>query len=725
MRQVFYYGRDNLVVIDGEVEEDFFPYIYTIGGIVKSVGVKYVEKADYTPYFFENVGYRPKSGNVYRVYVLNPSLVPKIREKALREGLAVAQSVIPYGARISADLNYREWSVEQLYDMFMQKINEKRKILAFDVEVVGKNVLIGYTYGDEVMYTNNPADLFAEDFDYIVGFNSQEFDVKYLGKFAPTEYVVDTPWGLKPHIDLFTIAQSRAKTAFGVVESGISLYEVARQIGIQVDMRLKLLRHKLSQLTTEEIKKYLAEDIKVTYELARKWISVLEMLSVITSISPPAIVQLLEKASTAMLAEIMYHKELESAGKIFTDRERQWEIYGGDKVKASAVGIYQKVVELDFNAMYPTTYYIYKVDPEGVRECADGFPVKLSERGEIKVCFDGGDVYEVLRKLYLARGVSKKLKQQGYQEVDTAVKILANSAFGGFGRVKGMGIVNEIIAGFIFQFTEKIFEDLWNYSSKISKPIYGDTDSVYIQANDSVVQELNAFVKKYGDAYELKIEDVWDKFVLLPRKDRGVAEKSYIKVKGNNVIIKGGKLKPHSLSRGLRYGGWHRIISETLNGKNFMQLIEEFVKSAPIEELFVEKSSTLYDIFHNSEGERKVRLDHMSDIPILANIALDNGGAVVAEPNMLNGRTISSRTIFDALFIPVETRETKQYILLKDAPVLSTVYVDYDGKRAIVKVHAKRVGEIEVRRACMRYLREHNAVQSILSLFSQLVLSVS
>jgi len=687
-----YLGVDNLVVVRGNIVRDFYPYFYTCDDGAPG------EPTDLECWIFDGVTYKPSGKRAKKITVKTPAEVRTAREKFK----LVSQSYIPYALRASADL------LGVNIPLKVEPPPSNVKIMAFDIEVVGKKRYFAWSIDGDVTYSEMVKDLIeaARETDYVVGYNSWEFDYRYLGGY---KYFIA---GV-PHIDLYKLAEGRYRSSFGLTESGSSLYEVAVQLGALPEgvtptelLRKKLKRAKLHQLTQEELKDYLATDVIVTLLVGKKWMPILLALSKATGFDPLAIVQSAESgASPAILAEVMYHKQMEEVGAVLVDRTRERDFEGGDKVKAKAPGIYEGVYEYDFHMMYPTTYREHYVDPTGVRECADGYEVKFKD-GSMKVCFDGGPIFEVLKSFYDARAISKKISK----DLDQAVKIMANAAYGAFGK-RGLGVVCEPCAAFIFQYTEDIFEAMWQKFD----PIYGDTDSVYVQRE--CLDELNAFVKKWGERYELKLEAKWDKLVLVPKQGGGVAEKNYIKMAGDKVVVKGGKLRPHNMPRVLRYGGYRELIISLLSGKGMN--ISDILNKAKLDELFVEKSSTYRDIFYNEEGELKERLDPMSDLPILLTIMVEQGlEQTVATPKRMEGAEIDPSEIYSALFIPEEKQgEVKQYVLLaRGEPYRAWLKHKYSKGRAELYAKWQRISTVEVRVAAERYIRGLDAISTLKSL---------
>ena len=717
MRVVWFFGRENQIVVDGRVRSDFRPYLYAVGCSERDVlrlcrevdpGC-FVEPADLEPYEFQGVAYRPRPGPVYKVVASTPRHVPMIREKLESRRCGVSQSYIIYGARASIDLN--EPSLSMPSDV------PQRRIAALDVEVRDRDVYIGVFDGsDHVWIVRRPGDYswlrdvesVLGEFDYVATYNGWDFDWRYIA--APTRYT----WcprgsneGCVPILDLFIFAESGFKASLGIGEEATSLYDVARQVGAlpipwEQAMKVKLARHRISEMSEEELRRYNRLDTEITWLIARRWVLTLEALAELTGISVPAMNQTAERASPGAVAEYVIHYKLATRdGVVLVERERELEYGGGVKVNARAAGVFRRVAEYDFNMLYPTTYYYYKLDPIGVRECGEGQPVKVGGR-VVRLCFEGGPVYEVLARFYEARAVTKRLKKERGEigeALDQAVKILANAAYGIFGKA-GRGFPNEYLAAFIFDVTSRIFEDLWNRY----KPIYGDTDSMYVPLNgadpEKLLEDVNAYVKsRYGEPFELKLEAVWD-VVAIPPDERGrPLMKNYVKVAGEKVVFKGAKFKPREFPRGIKpiYPELtRRILSGELDARrleeHLLGLARQWIRSGDVDYLFAEYSTTWASLVLTREGTLTSRLDNRKtavlayalarwlparhrglDVREARIVATMSGGRlrVYVAPG---GKRVEDETnladpfeIVDVLYIPINTRgSTKSYIVLAD-----------------------------------------------------------
>jgi len=751
MRSVWYFGKYNLVVVDGEVRRDFKPYFYAIGGNRKEVfqmcrsvdpGCQ-VEEVELTPYAFSGVGYRPVSERVYRVSTSTPGDVPRVREKLMGRGIKVSQSYIVYGARASIDINAPRLEIPSEVP--------SKKIVAVDVEKVGKRVYVGIFDGTDHVWISyeggTPSDealmdidYTIHDADYIVTFNGWGFDWRYIG--ATTRFTWcprGSDSGCLPILDLFIFAESGFKASLGIGEEATSLYDVARQVGalpIPWDeaMKVKLMRRRISTMSEEELKRYNRLDTEITWRLGQRWVQTLEALSELTGISVPAMNQVAERASPGAVAEYVIHYKLTTRdGIVLADRERELD-YGGEvKVMARAAGVFKSVAEYDFNMLYPTTYYYYRLDPIGVRECSDGHPVRVGGK-IVRICMDGGPVYEVLARFYEARAVTKKLKKERPEigeALDTAVKILANAAYGIFGKA-GLGMVNEYLAAFIFEHTSKIFEDLWNRY----RPIYGDTDSLYMPLNgkdpEKLLAEINSYVKsRYGEPFELKLEEVWDYVAIPPDESGRPLRKNYVKAKGEKVVPKGAQFKPRDLPRGLK-PRYYQVIKMALTGEPpdaivtiLVKEAEAWLDSGDVDYLFAEYSTTWHGLGYTHEGALTSRLDNRK-LAVLAlllttepRVKLIYRRGSITRIEESNGKRVAKELdpteIIDVVFIPKSTRgRRKEYAVLAhgDKPML--VAFDYALRLSGAEL------TIEALRTSVRELKR----EEVLTLYRQYLIDV-
>lgn len=721
---MFYLYR-NRFVERGEIGRPFYPYIYAFGSS-KPRDAR-AEPCDLTPLVFDGLSYKQTSAKCWKVYANLPGEIPALASKLSEKGYYVSQSYIKFAVRRSVDEALSKAALGRILSdtasVIREALSRRLKILAVDVEVVDGKVLYGYTYdGVEVNVTDYPFDIFAEDFDIAVGYNAWGFDVKYLPMYGKNRYGLDTPRGVKPLLDLYVFAapDSGWRSTLGLQEIASKLYDVAIQLGVHRELnkseeeflKLKKLQARLSSARDSGlIREYLTTDVLVTHAIARRWIPILQALGAITGTNPMVIAQAAETASPGHLAEVVIHKLAEHEGYAFADRERQYYYEAGDKVKSRAIGVFRNVAEYDFAAMYPSLYVQDNVDPATVYECERGFPVTLRRNGTTetrKVCFkEGGLAHRVLSAFYRARQITKKLKKEAGvlgEVADQAVKILANSAYGVFGKA-GRGIINEWIAGYIAQKTSAMFEDLWKRYS----PLYGDTDSLYLQVEspEKVLEEINPYLHSHwGPLMEVKLERVWELFAIPPSKEGRPAEKTYIKISGEEVVLKGGALKPHDLPRGLRFGPYREWVKAVIRGEAFVEkLAREFVRSAELEDLFIESSASFRELFFKRREDKVLERIDRARMPFLARLVAEYGSVeiLLEKDGILLRRTgsedirYSLDSFIDVLYLPLETREKNYtFAVLLDKPVLVTFrLVEYQKReQPVIRVMARSAREL-------------------------------
>lgn len=726
----------NTSFIDRGSEVRVLPYIYVVSTSGQPPINKHVvtvpEPVDFNVYEFDGLGYRPTRARAYKVLIDHPGNVEHVRRAYMERGYKTSQSYISYTLRATVDRYYNDsvLTPEGVKAVIESALSRRVRIMALDVEVINGKPRYGYTLDGKTFTTTDvlgDAVAAASEADIVATYNGWSFDAKWLGNYVINNLAIDTPGGVKPIIDLYVLASGKFRSSLGLSETASSLVDVAIQLGIHNELgvqpsrllSIKKLRDVLDKATGREVDMYLSKDVALTYMIAVKWVPILNVLASIIGTSIHAINVTAGKFSPGHLVEIMIHKHLEGRGILLVDRTREFDYDAGDKTRAGKPGVYNTVAEYDFSAMYPSTMVQYSVDPIGIRECSDGFTVRLRSGPNVvskRVCFDGGEVQYVLAALYNTRRVTKALKGQYGEAPDIAAKILANSGYGIFGK-SGLGIINEWVASFIAQFTQSIFDDLWvRYG-----PIYGDTDSIYVKVNsqDEAVrrlEEINDYLHgRYGELMEMKLENIWKHIIILRGDDGGPLEKNYVKVGfDGNVVIKGAALKPHDLPRGLRFGPYREWVLRIVeDGARIDDLAREFVDRASLEDLFIEKTMTFEEfMIKKSDDEPINKIDHHR-APLAAALAYRYGNVLIDPRNMMvNGVVVDKGDFINVYYLPLGTRgKYKKYIILDgDGPHIVTVSINGLYVRLL---RGPQVGEDLVRKTAFRVVTCHRLFQGL------------
>ena len=712
---MMFHIRDNLFARNGKIIEEN-PYFYVIGDKPpRREGVANIERVDLVPYVWDGLGYRESDEPVWKVEFEDVATLERYRNWLITRGRGmVSQSYIMYSLRVSIDYNLTRDRIDAILKdtagVIKEALSKSLRVLAIDVEVVNGKPIIGYTLGDDIIITTNPKDITTLDFDVAVTYNGWEFDYKYLPMYGGSRYALDTVHGVKPLMDLFVFVDSGFKSAMGIQEEAEKLYDVAVQLGVHREynidaglfMRAKKMQTRVGTATIDDVRDYLTLDVDVTYRIAKKWLPLLQALGAISGSNPMVLNQVALKASPGHVAEAFIHKFMEvEESAVIQDRRREYDYEAGDKARARAPGTFRNVGEYDFSAMYPSLYTQDGVDPINIRESQNGYPVTLIRGGTRvtkRIAFEpGGPIHRVLSTFYNARKATKALKSTYGDAPDQTVKIFANSAYGIFGK-NGLGIVNEWAAAYIAQKTQTIFNDLWGRYG----PIYGDTDSMYIELNgrdpNALLSEINDYLHRtYGPLMEMKLENVWD-LVYIPRaKGGGPAEKTYIKIKGDEIVLKGGALKPRDLPRGLRYGPYREAVREVLlNNARKEDVVARLLQAMSLGDLFIEDSTTWRGLLYTNENKPITTLDR-TRFPFIAYLAVAYGGSLEVDLNELtvNGVKIDMTQFIDVEFLPIDTtgKEKVFALLVNGKPVIARVWMALDTNLGRIVARVRNIAD--------------------------------
>lgn len=694
MGLVFYSGLGRRLVVDGELYSDFKPYMLV--DVKKNIeGVEYEDIGVMDVYVYNKGEYRHMEKRVFRAVVDKPGRVPELRKRFP----AFSQSYIKYAYRSAIDLavsrksdllTYRS-SVEDLF-------SSSPSFEVFDIEVRGSDIFVGMSNGKEHWIQRfstsggmHVVDLpmFTSGSTYLVGYNVWGFDMALLGKlpfdYKPklSKYAMVTANGLKPVIDLYVLASSRFSSSFGVGLRALQLVDVAYSVGLLKanEVMYKRVRERIATASDKEVQEYLTKDLEITHRLASAWVPLAEALGKLFNVNAMVVNQVAESASPGHLVEGLIHKHLLMNGAVVMDSYRNFKIptAGGErKTRLRQAGVYGNVAEFDFSAMYPTTMVQYKLDPLTAYTCSNGYEVTYIEGSPVKakVCFKEGPVYDVFKKLYEVRQFTKQLKKTGSDLPDKAAKIAVNSAYGITGK-GGWGIISPLVFSFIFEFTDNIHSQMFN-TKMLDKylPIYGDTDSFfYVNVPEGELKNLegdvNSFVKKYGELYEVKLEGYFQR-MFIPIK------KNYILINGGEPAeIKGAVFKPSNMPEAFRY----RYDMYTHFGQDLRKYIADVIRQEETDALFVEHTMKLRELTFSQKGVA-IRSTGVKRTRILAWLAGCVGAPleVIGDSNgiSINGARYNQDIIVQAKVIPIsDSGEKKRY------------YLDCKGEYRYVEVSVK------------------------------------
>lgn len=368
------------------------------------------------------------------------------------------------------------------------------------------------------------------------------------------------------------------------------------------------------------------------YKLAERRLRLYEAVAEIAGIGVDAVLEFLRTNSLAAVAEALFHWEAEKEGIALEDRRRTLNMPKWDFARGRRPGVYKSVAEYDFFSLFPSIVAAQGVDPLGIRECSDGVPVKTL-LGTKRVCFEGGPVSAVISSL-----LSRRIESSDAY-VREALKFLMNAGIGAWGKA-GWGLVCEPCLYFVRAEAHRLFDQAW----RDLEPIYGDTDSIYVE--ESKMDLVESWARSLR-GLKLRLEAVWEYFLLAPSEDGGVAEKNYLKIRGDHVVVKGSKLRPHDLPVAARLVYKHIVARAVREGTDPLALLASVLRGAPAGGLFVLRS-----IESRGGRTRSVqRIASFEDSRYADVFYLPGRGVIYTPKGAIRGRTVgdySEREIREA-----------------------------------------------------------------------------
>ena len=616
--------------------------------------------------------YEKAKDTSYIIYTETPGLIRKISSLYEDNNISCALNNIRYKARVCLDLSntlfglkvpaimyYSLDEVESIVYALIEK-TKNIKVLGFDIETkaegsfprLGEKVFISSMCYGGLLDDNEECILLEEDevFDfmkaiskikphYIIGFVSNTFDIPYLRAYIgginfTTEGILTDDLAI-PHIDAAEVLEQHGSSfglPFGV---RLALDDVAKKMGLikdekELEIESSIDRNRIYleyRNNKDKVLKYAEVDARLTLRIGKEILKTLISLYLLTGISPSVVQNLPSFGSIAEYAVLdvvrrKYGKVYEVRNTKYTAKELVDGIAfyrKGTKEHFINQGVWSDVAYLDFNMLYPSVYYKYRLDPEGVI-IGRGFKIYLVNRAKlgkkksnediyvretipVLVDFKGGDIYDILAYFYEGRKITKKLKKE-FPSIDQAMKILSNSAYGMFSKGRG-GAVNEVLSGFIFFKSSQIFQNTLGIIKNLGLDyVYGATDSFFVLLNGRDARKLEEILNKiiqarFGREFSIKLEGVCRKFTLLTRK-------TYICILENDGekedLVKGmEKLEIPVVIR----DNLDEIFERALNGEDWRKIIDDYIGSASIPELFVKASKRIEEIYSDDEKRFK------------------------------------------------------------------------------------------------------------------------
>ncbi len=606
--------------------------------------------------------------DAYKVFVSGTSYVPKLSSAMSQYGTCYEYD-IPFAKRYSVDkevvpLVYYQMNVTENDGKLSLESVEKRlddfvdlNIMCFDIEVYNPLgipraekdpvIMISYLYNKDRnmkqgVITFKQIDLpFVEvvknekeminafikkvkelDVDVLVGYNSANFDIKYLLdradalkiKFNLSRFEGDTKiesHGLvdkvkiagRVHVDMYTVIKfiavvGAAEGAAGNVlklnsKTLKNVYEAItndKKFAVEKMDIFRLWDGNKEELIT--LATYNLADADALYKVYETFISIMIELSKLTyNVLSDVCV-----STTGQLVEFMLMHNSVKFNEIIpnkpSDQEMKIRISNpieGAYVKTPEPGIYSNLVMFDFRGLYPSIIISHNIDPSSVcKDCKEYYESPEGTR------FDKNRksiVPLILKQMIEQRAEVKKAFKKDPKNIflrsrSSALKIVSNSVYGYLGYARSRWYSRPCAAS-VTAYGRQYIKDSIDISEKFGlKPIYGDTDSIVAlmegKTKDDVFSFLKDFNSKLPESMELELDDFYRRGVFVGKKiekSTAGAKKKYALISESGTIkIRGFELVRRDWSKIAR--DTQRAVLETILKEGDAQKAVDIVKNA-------------------------------------------------------------------------------------------------------------------------------------------------
>ncbi len=423
-----------------------------------------------------------------------------------------------------------------------------------------------------------------KDIDILSGYNSSNFDIPYLMKRAEKN-------GISFHIGRYD--EDVRQEHHGLLEAiripgriNLDVYNVARFVSI-VGASEKLI--KINRFTLSEVYRAISGDTKITVDKSNIWqiwdgsdadLEELADYSLSDSVtlnklyeffinlqietSKVSRLTLAENAvsTTGQLVEALLMRYASDNNEIVPNKPSQYEISDrmsnpieGAFVKTPEAGIYDNIIVFDFRSLYPSIIISHNIDPSTIADKAYSGKASESPNGIRFMSQPVGIIPKALKKLLddrkdIKTAYKKDPDNQTLAARSSALKILANSFYGYLGYARSRWYSRNCAASVTAYGRSYITMTIDEAEKAGFKVLYGDTDSIFLQAQAKSKEEamkfLNDINSKLPETMELELEDFYVRGVFVGKKgsDSAGAKKKYallseagrVKIKGFELV---------------------------------------------------------------------------------------------------------------------------------------------------------------------------------------------
>ncbi len=579
-----------------------------------------------------------KAVNSYRVYANNPADVPKLSDSFADIG-TVYEYDIPFSKRYLIDKDIKPLSdarFNAVEDNGMLRLTGfenmpsasdelKANTMCFDIETYSSVgvphperdpiIMVSYSYAsngkrgngvitfkpvdrDFVEVVKDEAELYKRfvekldelDIDIISGYNSANFDMRYL---------IDRAKALNIDFDISRFHGGTRIERHGLVDK----VKIAGRVHVDMYLVIKFIAVvgaaesilKLNSYTLKNVYDAISKDEKLTVEKTKgqKWkdinnlwdgtkedielladynLSDSEALRKVFETFVPIMVELsrttgnslgdVSVSTTGQLVEFMLMKHAHANGELIPDKPDEREIKSrlanpieGAYVKTPDPGIYENLAIFDFRGLYPSIIISHNIDPSSLcTDCEDYYESPTGARfSKTKKAI----MPDILQMLVAQRAEVKKLYKKDKNNIflgsrSQALKITSNSFYGYLGYARSRWYSRDCAASVTAYGRQYIHNTIVEAEAHGFRVIYGDTDSIVMLLGDKTKDEATAFVKDFNSklpgSMELELEDFYRRGIFVGKKAANgattgakkkyalITESGYIKIRGFELV---------------------------------------------------------------------------------------------------------------------------------------------------------------------------------------------
>lgn len=586
-----------------------------------------------------------KDVEAFKVYTQKPSHVPRLSSR-LREYGMTYEYDIPFAKRYFIDnsiepFEFYDFKVSDIDGKLVLKEFSKKggmpqvdssmvNVLCFDIETynpggqwskpsVDPVIMVSYSYvsngkkgtgvitykkidKDFVEYVEDEKAMFRRfmdilnefDIDVVTGYNSANFDVKYM---------IDRAKALKIPFDMNRFDGETRIESHGIYNRvkiagriHVDMYVVARFIAV-VGAAESIL--KLNSYTLKNVYKAIAKEEKPMVDrtdIYNMWDGSQEELETLADynlhdslslhVVYDSFIQIMIELSrisgnslsdicvstTGQIVEFLLMRYAHMFGELIPNkpdpaeiRKRLSEPIEGAYVKTPDPGIYENLAIFDFRSLYPSIIVAHNIDPSSL--CTDCDDYHESPLGNKFSKTKKAITPTILRILMDARVEVKKAYKKDKSNItlgskSQALKITSNSFYGYLGYARSRWYSRECASSVTAYGRHYIQDTITSAENDGFRVIYGDTDSIVLILGDKTQEQATEFVRKFNEklpeSMNLEFEDFYKRGIFVGKK----VEKSTTGAKKKYALITyGGYIKIRGFELVRR--DWSRIARDT------------------------------------------------------------------------------------------------------------------------------------------------------------------